>query len=75
MTASRLEARNGIKDLRREIHIFELRGFAPIGMLEYWNYGIMGFGRIDYWYTGAESLKRMDGRARSVSLSYGKVFE
>jgi len=20
----------------------ELRGFAPIGMLEYWNYGILG---------------------------------
>jgi hypothetical protein len=27
-------------------------GFAPIGMLEYWNYGIMGSGRIDHWYTG-----------------------
>ncbi len=24
----------------------ELRGFAPIGMLEYWNYGIMGSGRL-----------------------------
>jgi hypothetical protein len=23
--------------------LHELRGFAPIGMLEYWNYGIMGF--------------------------------
>jgi hypothetical protein len=29
----------------------ELRGFAPIGMLEHWNYGIMGSGRTDYWYT------------------------
>jgi non-specific protein-tyrosine kinase len=26
----------------------ELRDFAPIGILEYWNYGIMGFGR---WIT------------------------
>jgi len=26
----------------------ELKGFAPIGMLEYWNYGIMGFGRMDH---------------------------
>jgi hypothetical protein len=25
---------------------YELRGFAPIGMLEYWNYGIMGFERM-----------------------------
>jgi hypothetical protein len=26
--------------------VAELRGFAPIGMLEYWNYGIMGFERM-----------------------------
>jgi hypothetical protein len=24
----------------------ELRGFAPIGMLEYWNDGIMVFGKL-----------------------------
>jgi len=23
---------------------YELRGFAPIGIMEYWNDGIMGFG-------------------------------
>jgi hypothetical protein len=28
---------------------YELRGFAPIGMLEYWNDGIMGFGEIGHW--------------------------
>ena len=27
----------------------ELRGFAPIGILEYWNDGIMGSGRMDHW--------------------------
>jgi hypothetical protein len=30
-------------------HFLELRGFAPIGMLEYWNDGIMGFGGMGYW--------------------------
>jgi hypothetical protein len=27
----------------------ELRGFAPIGILEYWNDGIMGFERMGKW--------------------------
>jgi hypothetical protein len=26
----------------------ELRGFAPIGILEQWNDGIMGFGKMGY---------------------------
>jgi hypothetical protein len=25
----------------------EHRGFAPIGILEYWNDGIMGFGKLE----------------------------
>jgi len=25
------------------------RGFAPIGMLEYWNDGIVGFGKLEKW--------------------------
>jgi hypothetical protein len=28
----------------KDARIIELRGFAPIGMLEYWNNGTMGFG-------------------------------
>ena len=27
----------------------ELRGFAPIGMLEGWNSGIMGSGKMQCW--------------------------
>jgi len=27
----------------------ELRGFAPIGMLEGWNYGIVGYGKLEWW--------------------------
>jgi len=29
--------------------IGELRDFAPIGMLEYWNAGIMGSGKMEKW--------------------------
>jgi len=28
---------------------YELRGFAPIGMLELWNTGIMGSGELTEW--------------------------
>jgi len=28
------------------------RGFAPIGMLENWNIGTMGFGRLACWVNG-----------------------
>jgi len=31
---------------------FELRGFAPIGILEYWNYGIMGSGNMGHCHIG-----------------------
>jgi hypothetical protein len=31
----------------RSAVIFQVRGFAPFGMLEYWNYGKMGFGIPD----------------------------
>jgi hypothetical protein len=27
----------------------ELRGFAPIGMVEIWNIGIMGSGIMEWW--------------------------
>jgi len=27
----------------------QVRGFAPIGMLEFWNIGIMGFGVMEWW--------------------------
>jgi len=27
----------------------ELRGFAPIGMLECWNFGILGSGIMEWW--------------------------
>ena len=35
----------------------ELRGFAPIGMLECWNYGIMGFERMGQWIIDISHLK------------------
>ena len=28
----------------------QVRDFAPIGMMEYWNSGIMGFGIMQYWF-------------------------
>ncbi len=37
--------------------MIELRGFAPIGMLEYWNYGIMGFERMELWIIDISHLK------------------
>jgi len=30
----------------------QVRGFAPIGMLEYWNIGKMGFGILECWANG-----------------------
>jgi len=27
----------------------QVRGFAPIGMLEFWNIGIMGSGIMEWW--------------------------
>jgi hypothetical protein len=27
----------------------QIRGFAPIGMLEFWNIGIMGSGIMELW--------------------------
>jgi len=40
----------GLNDISSSTKV-ELRGFAPIGMLEYWNTGIMGFGEIGHWFT------------------------
>jgi hypothetical protein len=28
---------------------FQVRGFAPIGILEFWNIGIMGSGIMEWW--------------------------
>ncbi len=30
----------------------QIRGFTPIGMVEYWNNGIMGSGIMQYWENG-----------------------
>jgi hypothetical protein len=40
-----------IKDLLLSTAI-RIRGFAPIGMLECWNTGIMGFGELTEWVIG-----------------------
>jgi len=29
--------------------VVELRGLAPIGMMEFWNIGIMGSGKMEWW--------------------------
>jgi hypothetical protein len=29
--------------------IQDMVGFAPIGMLEFWNIGIMGSGKMEWW--------------------------
>jgi len=34
----------------------QVRGFAPIGMSEYWNIGKMGFGILVYWVNGIMNL-------------------
>jgi len=36
----------------------ELRGFAPIGMLEKWNVGKMGFRKMGQWFIVKISLDR-----------------
>jgi hypothetical protein len=41
---------------RQNGYIKELRGFAPIGMLECWNTGIMGFGELTEWVIGKIKL-------------------
>jgi hypothetical protein len=35
----------------------QVRGFAPIGMLECWNIGKMGFGIMDDWVNGNNRLE------------------
>jgi hypothetical protein len=35
---------------------YELRDFAPIGMLECWKTGIMGFGELTEWIIGKIKL-------------------
>jgi hypothetical protein len=31
---------------------YQVRGFAPIGMVECWNIGKMGLGILQYWVNG-----------------------
>jgi len=38
--------------------VTELRGFAPIGMLEGWNTGTMGYGKLDWWINGEIHLDK-----------------
>jgi len=40
----------------------ELRGFAPIGMLEGWNSGIMGHGKLEWWINGEIHLDKKTKR-------------
>jgi len=36
----------------------QVRGFAPIGMLEKWNIGKMGFGILVYWVNDPPKAER-----------------
>jgi hypothetical protein len=38
--------------LQRALKPKQVRGFAPIGMLECWNIGKMGLGILQYWVNG-----------------------
>jgi hypothetical protein len=42
--------------------IIELRGFAPIGIMEYWNYGIMGSGKMGHCYIGKIFLDKKSNK-------------
>jgi len=46
----------------------ELRGSAPIGMLEYWNDGIMGFLRMVYRYVHLK-MKGLNEKIPLISTS------
>jgi hypothetical protein len=35
----------------------QVRGFAPIGVLELWNIGKMGFGILECWVNGNNCLE------------------
>jgi len=36
-------------NLRSYLLWAQVRGFAPDGMLEFWNIGIMGSGKMEWW--------------------------
>jgi hypothetical protein len=38
------------------LNALQVRGFAPIGMLEKWNIGKMGFGTLECWVNGITVL-------------------
>jgi hypothetical protein len=50
----------------------ELRGFAPVGMLELWNTGIMGFGELTEWVIGKIKLKTHKRNEKFGSNPFGK---
>jgi hypothetical protein len=43
---------------RGDLSIEQVRGFAPIGMLEKWNIGKMGFGILEYWVNDPQKAER-----------------
>ena len=50
----------------------ELRGFAPVGMLELWNTGILGFGELTEWVIGKIKLKTHKRNEKFGSNPFGK---
>jgi hypothetical protein len=54
------------------ISMSELRGFAPIGMLELWNTGIMGFGELTGWVIGEIKLTNQKRNEKFGSNPFGR---
>ena len=52
--------------------LIELRGFAPIGMLEWWNDGIMDFGELTEWVIGKIKLTNHKRNEKLRINSFGK---
>ena len=49
--------------------MIQVRGFAPIGMMECWNSGIMGLGMMQCWVDGKIFL---DGKIKNEYLPFKK---
>jgi hypothetical protein len=56
----------------RAVADYELRGFAPIGILECWNTGIMGFGELTEWVIGKTRLTKYERNEKSGSKPFGR---
>jgi hypothetical protein len=50
----------------------ELRDFAPIGMLERWNTGIMCFGELKEWVIGKIKLTKHKRNEKFGSNPFGR---